>query len=201
MGRISKSARAVQLPLSDAVVETLHTGDELLLTGVMYVARDAAHKRMIEALKKGETLPVDLKGQVIYFMGPTPAKPGKPIGSAGPTSSYRMDAYSPALMAEGLRGMIGKGMRSGEVKEALKKYKAVYLGAIGGAGALLSRCIRSVEVVAYDDLGAESLRRILVQDFPATVINDIYGGDMYEEGRARYRRGDPVPPAVQEKII
>ena len=134
-------------------------------------------------------------------MGPTPAKPGKPIGSAGPTSSYRMDAYSPALMAEGLRGMIGKGMRSGEVKEALKKYKAVYLGAIGGAGALLSRCIRSVEVVAYDDLGAESLRRIIVQDFPATVINDIYGGDMYEEGRARYRRVDPVPPAVHEKII
>jgi fumarate hydratase subunit beta len=196
MQRISKSPRPVELPLSDAVVEALHAGDELLLTGVMYVARDAAHKRMIEVLKKGEPLPVDLQGQVIYFMGPTPARPGKPIGSAGPTSSYRMDAYSPALMAEGLKGMIGKGPRSGGVKEALKKYKAVYLGAIGGAGALISRCIRSVEVVAYDDLGAEALRRIVVQDFPATVINDITGGDMYEEGRARYRMADPhqVPP-------
>jgi fumarate hydratase subunit beta len=197
MERISKGVRKVELPLSDAVVEALHAGDELLLTGVMYVARDAAHKRMIEALEAGEMLPVDLKGQVIYFMGPTPAKPGKPIGSAGPTSSYRMDAYSPALMAGGLKGMIGKGMRSGEVKEAMKKYKAVYLGAIGGAGALISRCIKSVEVVAYDDLGAEALRRIIVQDFPATVINDIYGRDMYEEGRARYRRADPAPVAVR----
>jgi fumarate hydratase subunit beta len=190
----------VELPLSDDVVEVLHAGDELLLTGVMYVARDAAHKRMIEALEAGEMLPVDLKGQVIYFMGPTPAKPGKPIGSAGPTSSYRMDAYSPALMAKGLKGTIGKGMRSGEVKEAMKKYKAVYLGAIGGAGALISRCIKGVEVVAYDDLGAEALRRIVVQDFPATVINDIYGGDMYEEGQARYRRADPGTVAVHEKI-
>ncbi len=190
----------MELPLSDAVVEALHAGDELLLSGVMYVARDAAHKRMIEALKKGEPLPVDLQGQVIYFMGPTPARPGRPIGAAGPTSSYRMDAYSPALMARGLKGTIGKGMRSGEVKEAMKKYKAVYLGAIGGAGALISRCIRSVAVVAYDDLGAEALRRIVVEDFPATVINDIYGGDMYEEGRARYRHTDYVPPAIPEKI-
>jgi fumarate hydratase subunit beta len=193
MQKISTNARPVELPLSDEVVEALHAGDELLLSGVMYVARDAAHKRMIEALQKGEQLPVDLKGQVIYFMGPTPARPGKPIGAAGPTSSYRMDAYSPALMARGLKGTIGKGMRSGEVKEAMKQYKAVYLGAIGGAGALISRCIRSVEVVAYGDLGAEALRRIVVQDFPATVINDIYGGDMYEEGRARYRRADLSP--------
>ncbi len=183
-------ARTITLPLSDDVLETLHAGDELLLTGVMYVGRDAAHKRMIETLEAGEPLPVDLKGQVIYFMGPTPARPGKVIGSAGPTSSYRMDTYSPRLIAEGLKGMIGKGMRSKEVKEAMKKHKAVYLGAIGGAGALISRCIRKVEVVAYEDLGPEALRRIEVRDFPVTVVNDIYGGDLYREGRAQYRIAD-----------
>ncbi|TSA45166.1 MAG: Fe-S-containing hydro-lyase [Deltaproteobacteria bacterium] len=188
MKTISMIPRNVQLPLSDDVVETLHAGDELLLTGVMYVGRDAAHKRMIETLDAAETLPVDLKGQTIYFMGPSPARPGKIIGSAGPTSSYRMDTYSPRLMAEGLKGMIGKGMRSWEVREAMKQYKAVYLGAIGGAGALISGCIRKVEVVAYDDLGAEALRRIVVQDFPVTVVNDIYGGDLYEVGRSRYRK-------------
>ncbi|OIP91225.1 MAG: fumarate hydratase [Syntrophobacterales bacterium CG03_land_8_20_14_0_80_58_14] len=196
MENISKIARNVELPLSDDLLETLHAGDELLLTGVMYVGRDAAHKRMIEALEAGMPLPVDLKGHVIYFMGPTPAKPGKTIGSAGPTSSYRMDAYSPRLIAEGLKGMIGKGMRSGEVKEAMKKYKAVYLGAIGGAGALISSCIRKAEVIAYEDLGAEALRRIEVQDFPVTVIDDIYGGDLYEEGRARYKIADPGKAAV-----
>ncbi len=180
-------SRNITLPLADDILETLHAGDELLLTGVMYVGRDAAHKRMIETLQAGEPLPVDLKGQVIYFMGPTPARPGKAIGSAGPTSSYRMDVYSPRLMAEGLKGMIGKGMRSKEVKEAMKKHKAVYLGAIGGAGALFAGCIRKVEVVAYDDLGPEALRRLTVQDFPVTVVNDIHGGDLYEEGRARFR--------------
>jgi fumarate hydratase subunit beta len=180
-------SRDITLPLADDILETLHAGDELLLTGVMYVGRDAAHKRMIETLEAGEPLPVDLKGQVIYFMGPTPARPGKAIGSAGPTSSYRMDVYSPRLMAEGLKGMIGKGMRSEEVKEAMKKHKAVYLGAIGGAGALLAGCIRKVEVVAYDDLGPEALRRLSVQDFPVTVVNDIHGGDLYEQGRARFR--------------
>jgi fumarate hydratase subunit beta len=184
------SVRTITLPLSDEVLETLHAGDELLLTGVMYVGRDAAHKRMVETLEAGEPLPVDLKGQMIYFMGPTPARPGKTVGSAGPTSSYRMDTYSPRLMAEGLKGMIGKGMRSGEVKEAMKKYKAVYLGAIGGAGALISSSIKKVDVVAYDDLGPEALRRIEVQDFPATVINDIYGGDLYEEGRSQFRIAD-----------
>jgi fumarate hydratase subunit beta len=182
--------RTITLPLSDDVVETLHTGDELLLTGVMYVGRDAAHKRMIETLEAGEPLPVDLKGQVIYFMGPTPARPGKAVGSAGPTSSYRMDTYSPKLMAEGLKGMIGKGMRSGEVKEAMKRYKAVYLGAIGGAGALISSCIKKVDMVAYKDLGTEALRRIEVRDFPVTVVNDIYGGDLYQEGRSQYRIAD-----------
>ncbi|MDP2840208.1 MAG: Fe-S-containing hydro-lyase [Syntrophales bacterium] len=175
----------------------MHAGDELLLTGAIYVGRDAAHKRMIETLEAGETLPVDLKGQTIYFMGPTPARPGKIIGSAGPTSSYRMDFYSARLMAEGLKGMIGKGMRSREVKEAMNRYKAVYLGAIGGAGALISRCIQKVEVVAYDDLGAEALRRIVVQDFPVTVVNDIYGGDIYEQGRAQFRIAAPHPAAVR----
>jgi len=183
-------ARTITLPLSDEVLETLQAGDELLLTGAMYVGRDAAHKRMVETLEAGDVLPVDLKGQVIYFMGPTPARPGKTIGSAGPTSSYRMDTYSPRLMAEGLKGMIGKGMRSGEVKEAMKEYKAVYLGAIGGAGALISSCIKKVEVVAYDDLGPEALRRIEVQDFPATVINDIYGKDLYDIGRSQFRIAD-----------
>ena len=186
MNTDSAIARNIPLPLSDDVLATLHTGDELLLTGVMYVGRDAAHKRMIETLEAGKPLPVDLRGQVIYFMGPSPTRPGKTIGSAGPTSSYRMDAYSRRLMAEGLKGMIGKGMRSQEVKEAMKKHKTVYLGAIGGAGALISRCIGKVEVVAYDDLGPEALRRIEVRDFPATVVNDIYGGDLYQEGRKQY---------------
>jgi fumarate hydratase subunit beta len=181
-----KMPRSVKLPLSDDLLEMLHVGDELLLTGEMYVGRDAAHKRMIETLEAGKPLPVDLKGQVIYFMGPTPARPGKVIGSAGPTSSYRMDAYSPRLIAEGLKGMIGKGMRSPEVKEAMKRYKAVYFGAIGGAGALISNCIKKARIVAYEDLGTEALRRIEVQDFPVTVVNDIHGGDLYEEGRAQY---------------
>ncbi|MEW6333672.1 MAG: Fe-S-containing hydro-lyase [Thermodesulfobacteriota bacterium] len=182
-----KAVRRITLPLTGEVLATLHAGDELLLTGVIYVGRDAAHKRMIDALETGKPLPVDLKGQVIYFMGPTPAKPGKPVGSAGPTSSYRMDTYSPRLMAEGLKGMIGKGKRSEEVKDAMMRYKAVYLGAIGGAGALISSRIRAMEVVAYGDLGPEALRRIAVEDFPATVINDIHGGDLYELGRSRFR--------------
>ncbi len=190
MKTVPKQANRVQLPLSDDLVKTLHAGDELLLTGVMYVGRDAAHKRMIEALETGKPLPMDAKGQVIYFMGPTPARPGKIMGSAGPTSSYRMDPYSPRLMAEGFKGMIGKGARSGEVKEAMKKYGAVYLSAIGGAGALISGCIKKAEVIAYEDLGAEALWRLDVQDFPVTVINDIYGGDVYEEGRSRFRIAD-----------
>jgi fumarate hydratase subunit beta len=188
MNTESKVAKRVLLPLSEELLKSLHVGDELLLSGVMYVGRDAAHKRLIEALDAGKPLPVDLKGQVIYFMGPTPARQGKAIGSAGPTSSYRMDAYSPRLIAYGLKGMIGKGMRSPEVKAAIKKYGAVYLGAIGGAGALISSCIAKAEVVAYEDLGAEALRRIEVEDLPVTVINDMYGGDLYDEGRAQFRR-------------
>ena len=180
-------ARKVMLPLTEEALKDLRAGDDLLLTGVIYVGRDAAHKRMIEALDRGETLPFDIKGQTIYFMGPSPARPGKPIGSAGPTTSGRMDGYSPRLMAEGLKGMIGKGMRLPAVKEAMKQYKAVYFGAIGGAGALASRSIKKSEVVAYEELGAEAIRRLEVEDFPVTVVNDIYGGDLYEEGKARYR--------------
>ena len=180
--------KKIPLPLTDKVLQDLKAGDNILLSGTIYVGRDAAHKRMVEALDKGEELPFDMRGQTIYFMGPSPAKPGQAIGSAGPTTSGRMDAYSPRLMAEGLKGMIGKGSRSQAVKDAMKEYKAVYLAAIGGAGALISKSIKKAEVIAYDDLGAEALRRLDVDDFPVTVINDIHGGDLYEEGKAKYRK-------------
>ena len=179
--------KKVTLPLTDETLKDLKAGDNILLTGVMYVGRDAAHKRLVEALDQGKPLPFDIKGQTIYFMGPSPAKPGKPIGSAGPTTSGRMDAYSPRLIAEGLKGMIGKGMRSQVVKDAMKKYKAVYLAAIGGAGALIAKSIKKSEVIAYEELGAEAIRRLDVEDFPVTVVNDIYGGDLYQEGKARYK--------------
>ena len=180
-------AKKIQLPLSEVTVKDLRSGDDVLLTGVIYVARDAAHKRLVEALDRGEKLPFDIRGQTVYFMGPTPPRPGRAIGSAGPTTSGRMDSYSPRLIAEGLRGMMGKGMRSAVVKEAMKKHRAVYFGAIGGAGALASKAIKKAEVVAYGELGAEALYRLEVEDFPATVVNDIYGGDLYEEGKTRYR--------------
>jgi fumarate hydratase subunit beta len=180
-------AKQITLSLTEEILEDIKTGDNLLLTGVIYVARDAAHKRMVEALDQGKPLPFDVKGATIYYMGPTPARPGRVIGSAGPTTSGRMDAYAPRLMAEGLKGMIGKGLRSQAVKDAMVKHKAVYLGGIGGAGALMSKSIKKAEVIAYEDLGAEALRRLEVEDFPVTVVNDIYGGDLYEEGKAKYR--------------
>ena len=179
--------KKVRLPLTDEILKELKAGDDVLLNGVIYVARDAAHKRMVEALEKGQDLPFDIQGQTVYFMGPSPAKPGQVIGSAGPTTSGRMDSYSPRLMAAGLKGMIGKGNRSQAVKEAMKKYQAVYFAAIGGAGALISKSIKKAEVIAYDELGAEAVRRLEVEDFPVTVINDIYGGDLYQEGKARYQ--------------
>ena len=178
--------KKVSLPLTDEALQQLRAGDDILLTGVMYVARDAAHKRMVEALDQGKPLPFDIKGQTVYYMGPSPAKPGQAIGSAGPTTSGRMDSYSPRLIAEGLKGMIGKGMRSQAVKDAMKEYKAVYLGVIGGAGALISKSIKKSEVVAYEELGAEAILRLEVEDFPVTVINDIYGGGLYEEAKAKY---------------
>ena len=184
-------AKKINLPLSEETLKELRAGDNLLLRGTMYVGRDAAHKRMVEAMEQGKPLPVDVRGQTIYFMGPSPARPGRPIGSAGPTTSGRMDAYSPRLIAEGLKGMIGKGSRSEAVKDAMVKHKAVYLGAIGGAGALISRSIKKSEVVAYEELGAEALLRLEVEDFPVTVINDIYGGDLYQEGRAKYQVKSP----------
>ena len=180
-------AKKITLPLTDEILKDLRTGDNLLLTGIIYVARDAAHKRMIEALDQGKPLPFDIKGATVYYMGPTPARPGRVIGSAGPTTSGRMDAYAPRLIAEGLKGMIGKGLRSQAVKDAMVKHKAVYLGAIGGAGAIISRSIKKAEVIAYEELGAEALRRLEVEDFPVTVVNDIYGGDLYEQGKAKYQ--------------
>ena len=182
-------AKKIMLPLTDKTLKDLKAGDEVLLTGAIYVARDAAHKRMIEALDQGKPLPFDIRRQTIYFMGPSPARPGQPIGSAGPTTSGRMDSYSPRLIAEGLKGMIGKGMRSPAVKDAMKQYKAVYFGAIGGAGALASKSIKKSEVIAYEELGAEAVRRLEVEDFPITVVNDIYGGDLYQEGKVKYRIG------------
>jgi fumarate hydratase subunit beta len=174
-------------PLDEETIGRLKAGDRVLITGVIYAARDAAHKRMVEALDRGEKLPFDITNQTIYYMGPTPAKPGQVIGSAGPTTSGRMDSHAARLMAVGLKGMIGKGSRSQEVKDAMKKYKTIYFAAIGGAGALISKSIKKSEVISYEDLGAEAIHRLEVKDFPATVINDIYGGDLYEQGKARYR--------------
>ena len=177
----------ITTPLTDEVIEKLRAGDKVEITGTIYVGRDAAHKRFMEALDKGKPLPFDPKGQIIYYMGPSPAKPGKPIGSAGPTTAYRMDPYTPRMLEQGLKGMIGKGNRGPEVREALKKYKAVYFAAIGGAAALIANSIKKAEVIAYEDLGTEALRRLEVEDFPVIVVNDIYGGDAYEEGKAKYR--------------
>ena len=180
--------KKVSLPLTEKELTGLKAGDNVLLSGVLYVARDAAHKRMFEALERGEPLPFDIRGQTLYYMGPSPAKPGKVIGSAGPTTSSRMDSYTPRLLAGGLKGMIGKGVRSKEVKAAMKKHQAVYLAAVGGTGALISRSIVKSETVAYDDLGPEAILRLEVKDFPATVVNDIYGGDLYIEGKVKYRK-------------
>jgi fumarate hydratase subunit beta len=180
-------AQKVTLPLTEKIIETLKAGDNLLLSGTLYVARDAAHKRMVEALDRGESLPFDVRGQTLYYMGPSPAPLGRVIGSAGPTTATRMDLYTPRLLAAGLKGMIGKGVRSQEVKDAINKYNAVYMAAVGGAGALLSKAIIKSEVIAYPDLGPEAVLKIEVKDFPVTVINDIHGGDLYVEGKAKYR--------------
>lgn len=177
----------IKMPLDEETIKKLKAGDQVFITGVIYTARDAAHKRLVEALDKGEKLPFGLANQTVYYMGPSPAKPGQVIGSAGPTTSGRMDSYASRLMAAGLKGMIGKGNRSQAVKDAIKKYKAVYFAAIGGAGALISRSIKKAEVIAYEDLGAEAIRRLEVENFPVTVINDIYGGDLYEQGKAKYQ--------------
>jgi len=178
----------IETPLTPEKVRGLKVGDNVLISGVIYTGRDAAHKKMVEALEQGIDLPFTMKDQVIYFVGPTPAKEGQVIGSAGPTTSGRMDAYSPKLIAKGLTGMIGKGLRSPEVIEAMKEYGAVYFGAIGGAGALIAKRIVSAEVIAYPELGPEAVRRLVVKDFPVIVIIDHEGNNLYEIGKAQYRR-------------
>ncbi len=180
--------KKIQAPLSDDDVMTLKAGDTVLINGVIYTARDAAHKKLIELMDKGEELPIDLKGQFIFYVGPTPAKPGQAIGSAGPTTSGRMDAYTPKMLEKGMKACIGKGLRSQAVKDALKENKGLYLAATGGAGALLSKKIKKSEVVAYPELGPEAIHRLEVEDFPATVVNDAYGNDLYEEGAKQYAR-------------
>ena len=179
-------AISVTLPMSRDVARSLKAGDSVLLSGVIYTARDAAHKRLCELAARGEDLPLDVTDGVIYFVGPTPAKPGEVIGSAGPTTSYRMDAYSPTLIEMGLTGMIGKGKRNDAVVDAMKRHGAVYFGAIGGCGALLSRCIKKAEVIAYEDLGAEAIRRLEVENFPVVVIIDSRGMNLYETGKTAY---------------
>lgn len=170
----------IQTPITEQITANLHSGDYVYITGYMYVARDAAHKRMIEALDRGEELPVDIKDATIYYMGPSPAREGRPIGSAGPTTATRMDKYAPTLLDLGQKAMIGKGKRSKEVIDAIIRNKAVYFAAVGGAGALLSKCIKSSEVICYDDLGAEAIRKLYVEDFPAIVVIDRDGNNLYE---------------------
>ncbi len=179
-------AISIKTPFTRENAANLKAGDSCFISGVIYTARDAAHKRLCELVAEGKELPIDVKDSIIYFVGPTPAKPGQAIGSAGPTTSYRMDAYSPVLIAKGQTGMIGKGTRGPEVIAAMKQHGAVYFGAIGGCGALLSKCIKKSEVVAYDDLGAEAIRRLEVEDFPVIVIIDSEGNNLYETGRKLY---------------
>jgi len=178
----------VASPFNDAAIAKLKTGTSVLISGIIYVARDAAHKRIVEAMDRGEKLPFDIKGQTVYYMGPSPARPGRVIGSAGPTTSGRMDSYTPRLLAAGLKAMIGKGHRSAAVREAIMKYKAIYFVATGGAAALLSKSIKKSETIAYADLGAEAVLRLEVVDFPAVVANDIYGVDLFEQEQQKYRR-------------
>ena len=180
--------KRIAAPLSDEDVLLLKAGDNVLIDGVIYTARDAAHKKLVELMDAGEPLPVDLQGQIIYYVGPTPAKPGQVIGSAGPTTSGRVDAYTPKMLEKGMKACIGKGLRNLAVKDALQDYKGLYLAAVGGAGALLSKKIKKCEVVAYPELGAEAIHRLEVEGFPATVINDAYGNDLYTEGAKAYAR-------------
>ncbi len=182
-------ALKINAPMTREEARKLKAGESCLISGVIYTARDAAHKRLCELAAKGEKLPFDVENSIVYFVGPTPAKEGQVIGSAGPTTAYRMDAYSPTLISLGQTGMIGKGKRSDEVVNAMKKHGAVYFGAIGGCGALLSDCIKKCEIIAYEDLGAEAIRRLEVEDFPVVVIIDSEGNNLYETGRREYLEG------------
>ena len=178
----------ITTPLSDADVESLKAGDRVRIHGVIYTGRDAAHARLFPLLEKGEKLPVDLKGALIYYVGPTPPRPGDAIGAAGPTTASRMDKFTPALLKLGLKGTMGKGYRGQAVKDALREFKGAYFGAIGGAGAVLSRHVKKLEIVAYEDLGTEAIRRLEVEAFPAIVVNDCHGGDLYQDGQKQYAR-------------
>ncbi len=180
----------ITTPISKESLKNLKAGDSVFISGVIYTGRDAAHKRMCEALQNGEKLPFDIENQIIYYVGPCPARPGEVIGSCGPTTSYRMDAYAPTLIELGLGGMIGKGLRNDEVKNACTKHGCVYFGAIGGAGALLASHVKSSEIVAYEDLGTEAIRKLTVENFPVTVIMDVYGNNLYESGKNKYRTLD-----------
>ncbi|WP_432408586.1 Fe-S-containing hydro-lyase [Wukongibacter sp. M2B1] len=178
--------KRITMPLTSEKVKSLEAGDNVLLTGTIYTARDAAHKRLIELIERNEDLPIDLKDQVIYYVGPTPAKEGQPIGSAGPTTSYRMDTYTPALLEKGLKGMIGKGLRNEKVIDSIRKNKGVYFAAIGGAAALIAKCVKSAEIVTYEDLGSEAIRKLYVEDFPLVVVIDCEGNNYYEIGQREY---------------
>jgi len=180
--------KLVNTPLTDAVVSDLHIGDRVMLNGIIYTARDAAHKRLVEMIDRGEKLPMKLEGQVIYYVGPCPAKPDKVIGSAGPTTSGRMDAYAGILMDHGLKGMIGKGLRNREVVDSIKKNGAVYFASIGGAGALLANAVKEAEVIAFPDLGPEAVYKLKVENFPVTVVIDCKGNDLYKAGKEQYKR-------------
>ncbi len=183
---MSKNVKKITTPLTEEVLKDLKAGDNVLISGIIYTGRDAAHKRLVDLVEKGEELPFDINGQIIYYVGPTPPKPGQVIGSAGPTTSYRMDKYAPILIEKGLKGMIGKGTRGQEVIDAMVKYHAVYFAAIGGAGALIAKCIKEAEVIAYEDLGPEAIRKLVVENFPVVVVNDIYGNDLYKLGRKKF---------------
>ena len=182
----NKESIRIYTPFDKTVAEKLFIGDRVLINGTIYTARDAAHKRLVELIANEQPLPFALEDQIIYYVGPTPAAPGRVIGAAGPTTSYRMDSFAPVLIEKGLRGMIGKGSRSTAVKEAIRKYQAVYFAAIGGAGALISQCIFSAEVIAYPELGPEAINKLSVKDLPAIVVNDVHGGDLYEKGVEEY---------------
>ena len=182
----------VATPLSDADVESLKAGDRVRLTGVIYTARDAAHGRLLPLIEKGEKLPIDVKGAIIYYTGPTPAQPGDVSGAIGPTTASRMDKFTPALLKLGLKGTMGKGYRGQPVKDALREFKGVYFGAIGGAGAVLSQHVKKLEIVAYEDLGTEAIRRLEVEAFPAIVLNDCHGGDLYSDGQKQFARPEPA---------
>jgi fumarate hydratase subunit beta len=188
---------ALTTPLTDDAIEGLHIGDHVTFSGVIYTARDAAHKRLIELMKRGEELPIDLRGQVIYYVGPTPPRPGAVIGSAGPTTAMRLDPYTIPMLELGLKGIIGKGGRGPAIREAINAHHAVYCCAVGGTGALLNRHIKKAEVVAFEDLGTEAIRRLEVEGFPAIVVNDCHGGDLLEQGKREYRTSERPIPAVQ----